>query len=276
MSDILDNWNAAKAAMHKEASKSKATLALIESAVGKAKGLPAPKGTSLAKMDDGLKAVEKNVETLGKHKGKPWENAKPVKGPARDVGPPVPSVTMPGYGAPHTPRPPMRTLKDHWNGLGDTTRGAIAGTAIAGTAGLGGHALGRSSGVADGLETGAASGYDAGLQAGAQQANTFDPGILGRLMEVFTGRSAAPIDTANAQMQAARQAAIQRILSGGVKSASAKKMLAAAGVGLAGGGAIGGSIEVFTGRQDTAKSLRDRNVERVIRGEIVNGKEVAK
>lgn len=185
------------------------------------------------------------------------------------------------------------------------------GTAGAGVLGAGavGNAIGTSSGQREGLEQGAAQGFDAGLQAGAQQSSV-DPGVLGRMLEVFTGRQPSFVDGSDPEMAFLRRQAMQRILSGNVKTASAKKLLAAAGVGAAGGGMLGHTVgrkagfrdgagqgydagvvappagpsvdpgmvqrllEVFTGRRDTAQSLRDLNVERVVRGELVNGKPV--
>lgn len=88
---------------------------------------------------------------------------------------------------------------------------AIGALGVAGTAGgaLAGHSVGKTTG----MEQGATAGYDAGIQDGAQ-AGSVDPGLMARLMEVFTGRPGAAVSPQDNEMKARRQAALQKILSG--------------------------------------------------------------
>ncbi len=64
--------------------------------------------------------------------------------------------------------------------------------AIAGGAGLvGAHSMGHSSGREEGITEGVDQGLDLGLQ-GAQSAQPADPGFMGRLGDLFTGRQQGP------------------------------------------------------------------------------------
>lgn len=71
---------------------------------------------------------------------------------------------------------------------------------------------------AEGLQEGKAQGADAGYNAGIADSNAaqsqMDPGVLSRLMEVFTGRQPQMLDPADKQMTARRQQSLQRILAG--------------------------------------------------------------
>ena len=107
---------------------------------------------------------------------------------------------------------------------GNINKGVNIAGASAGVAGVGGiaHHMGVNSGKADGLsegrtqglEQGAGQGYDAGVQAGAQSASA-DPGVMSRLMEVFTGRQSNPTNPGDPMMQMKRHQTLQHILSGG-------------------------------------------------------------
>ena len=96
--------------------------------------------------------------------------------------------------------------------------GAVGG----GAALVGANQLGASTGKAEGLQEGktkglaqgAGEGYNAGVADSNSMQASMDPGIMGRLLEVFTGRQPQMLDTADKQMAARRQQTLQRLLSG--------------------------------------------------------------
>jgi hypothetical protein len=115
----------------------------------------------------------------------------------------------------------MKTMKDYWgdakgqwDGLSSGARTGIKGTAAAGALGLS-NMQGRSAGRENGLEIGSGQGYDAGIADANAMQSSMDPGVLGRLMEVFTGRQPSLVSTSDPQMAQRRQMVIQNILSGG-------------------------------------------------------------
>jgi hypothetical protein len=72
---------------------------------------------------------------------------------------------------------------------------------------------GMRTGAERGMRTGAERGFDQGMRYGASRAGE-DPGILGRLAELFTGRQAPQLNPYEAAVAAQRQAAIDRITAG--------------------------------------------------------------
>ena len=309
MSTISELWSNAKGGLQKEANTK--LIELVAKGGGKA----------LAKTNQGLKAVTANIDEVLPAAKQPASKSKGfarvVKPQFAESGPTIPlnGVSYAGS-APKT----MKTFKDYvgdvkgqWSGLSSGARNGIKGTTAVGALGLSnmqGRSSGKETGMEEGKIIGSSRGYDAGIADANALQSSMDPGILGRLMEVFTGRQPSMLNTSDPQMAARRQMVIQQILSGNSKSASVSKLLAAAGVGSVGGGLLGHTVgnatgfrdgagqgydagvtappagpsvdpgalarllEVFIGRQDTEKSLRDTNVERVINGQIVNGKPV--
>lgn len=203
----------AAAAWAKEA-KSKATQAasLVRKVIA-----PAQKGVGLSPKST------KPVGSLAAYGENATKGSKPLLSPAEIKAlPKVSKPTVPPTGPAATPPsvPPTSPaaapeavpfvdgLKNRFNGLsGRGQHRVMAGGAAALTgAGMAGGAL---MGHGAGLKEGAGLGFDAGQQAGAQQAS-IDPGIMGRLSEVFMGRQAqAPTAVTGDR----RNAIIQQILA---------------------------------------------------------------
>lgn len=207
MSDINTIWNSVKDDLSKSANKGLITLGskllpAADEAVAATKAIATPKS--------GLSQVAHNIDDAAPAMRK-------VKGTAKTVGEgpkllSAPSTQLSGSGA----STGIKSLGDHWRGLSQGTRSGIKATGLLGAGGVAGHLDGRRVGKEIGMETGSAKGYDAGVAdaAASAQQSSMDPGILGRLMEVFTGRQPATVNPADPEMAMRRQAALKRILAG--------------------------------------------------------------
>jgi hypothetical protein len=214
MSKITAIWNQNKAGITKAAlnpaSAVRAAKKIAPALLGETKAV----STALSAPSSGLSKVTANIDEV-------IPAMRQAKG--RVVKPSVagsgPTIHLSGTAAPV----PMKTMFDHlsaakgkWDGLSAGTRTGIKGTALVGGLGLS-NAQGRSAGKETGMEIGAEKGYDAGFANASQQAaqSYMDPGVLGRLMEVFTGRQTTSVSGADPEMAARRQLALKRILAGG-------------------------------------------------------------
>lgn len=220
MSELAELWNQAKKGLEKSSALSPAAaknaVAPILRAFGKAPAL-ADEVTAMAKAAPNMRSLSNVTNNI--------DEAAPLMRQAKGrVGKPSvaesgPAIQLSGQAASQ----PAKTLKDHlgglkgkWDGLTPGAQGSATGTAIV-TGLVGANHMGRSSGKAEGLEAGSQKGYDAGFSNASQQAaqSSMDPGGLGRLMEVFTGRQSAAVNGSDPAMAARRQQALQRILAGG-------------------------------------------------------------
>ena len=238
MSEINELWNQVKAGTDAEKraalsmGAARNAVAPILRAFGKAPALEAEIGGALKAAPEavtgGLGKVTSNIdEALSSAKprrvgsgSKPPENFG-KEGPRNSIrsGTSLPSGkisapnkasggwmdTLRGYGA---------SGAKAWDGLTPGAKLGVKGTALAGGLGLS-NMQGRSAGKETGMEIGSGQGYDAGIADANAMQSSMDPGVLGRLMEVFTGRQQSTINTSDPQMAARRQAVIQNILSGG-------------------------------------------------------------
>lgn len=196
MSDILTRWNSAKADFAKSAGI-KDNVKAVVGAGTRAFGKIQPTEGRMAGFKSGLGAAKNKAGEMlgGKQK---LDGSHKVLEPALGK--------LKGMAGKALDSPGVNLAA----GLGG---GSLIGNKVGEAEGLeAGKAQGLQTGKTEGLQAGASQGFDAGLQAGASQIPG-DPGLIGRLMEVFTGRQggAAPDD---AQAAAMRQAAIQKILAG--------------------------------------------------------------
>lgn len=90
------------------------------------------------------------------------------------------------------------------------------GGLLAGGALLGSNRLGHASGTTEGRASGVAEGFDNGTQVGMASAQSAmqDPGIMGRIADVFTGASGPDMGKAQQQITNNRDSLIQSILAG--------------------------------------------------------------
>lgn len=209
MSDnLLDLWNAAKSGLEKSAAN---PLKLLPAIAGESRAV----AKVAPKIADDLAIVERNIAGGG---GIP--PMRTVTGPARDVKPlalPGPAGKVMDAKTPMTLKSLLRGARENvagnWNKLSPRMQSTIKGTGLVGAGAVAGHADGKATGMEEGLTQGATKGFDAGIQAGAQQ-SAIDPGILGRLLEVFTGRQPSAISATDPVVASQRQQAIQKILAG--------------------------------------------------------------
>lgn len=229
MTDILTHWNAAKSDMEKEAN---AKIKAMQGLAGLfARGLHS--GGDAVRVMGGQ---AKGIAGAAKFEEAGGNAAKDALKAFKTPGTPLPAVGAVEAqraalaGAKTTAEAAAKATGNTRVALGKGVQGlagklADSGAAqkainygvptVAGAGALyGAHSMGSSSGREQGLQAGSAQGFDAGVQAGSASANSFDPGVLGRLMEVFTGRQGSPDMSGDPRMAAARQAAIQKILSG--------------------------------------------------------------
>lgn len=214
MSEITELWNQAKAGMTKSALSPSTAIQTAKKVMPGLLGETKAVSTALSVPSSGLSKVTQNIDELAPAMRQ--AKGRVIKPSVAESGP---VIQMGGKATPA----PMKTLKDHlggakgkWDGLSAGTRTGIKGTALVGGLGLS-NAQGRSAGKETGMEIGSEKGYDAGFANASQQAakSSMDPGVLGRLMEVFTGRQPAIANGADPEMAARRQFALKRILAGG-------------------------------------------------------------
>jgi hypothetical protein len=215
MSELKELWKSAKVGLEKTAGIN----ALLPAVKNVGKLLPAVKaeakavqtGSKLLPATDELAAVSRNIDeaipTMRSAKGR-VVGSTPLGGERLKLPAPAAAAATKGRMG-----QAGDAVKGFWNGLGEGTRGGIKATGLLGAGALAGHADGKATGLEQGLSEGATKGFDAGLQAGAGQA-AVDPGVLGRLLEVFTGRQPATINAADPEVAYRRQAALRRILAG--------------------------------------------------------------
>ena len=212
MSTISELWNHAKGLQKEAGGKTELAVKGIK------KLIP---GGAASKLDSGLSSVTANIDEVLPGLKQP---ALKEKGFGRVVKPQVaesgPTIRLGELSYAGNAARPMKTLKDYvsgakaWDGLTPGAKLGVKGTALAGGLGLS-NMQGRSAGKETGMEIGSGQGYDAGIADANAMQSSMDPGVLGRLMEVFTGRQQSTINTSDPQMAARRQAVIQNILSGG-------------------------------------------------------------
>ncbi len=208
--DLKTAWEDAKKGMEKSAFKPPS----------KALSLVTGGGKSLSKAPKALPAAGKETALVERSIAREAPTMRQAKGRVIDAEI-VPYTGSAAVDAATKATPTLRSILrgagegigKQWGKLSPGVQGGLKATGLLGAGALAGRADGKAVGKKEGLEQGAEQGFNAGVSAGAQQ-GSMDPGILGRLLEVFTGRNQAAVGMGDPTIALQRQQTIKRILPG--------------------------------------------------------------